>query len=73
MVVAMNEIERQAAFYRGYLADDRNLASVAAVLVIGVAFWLLVYLVSLVGAATERGFAQPAAIPDYAVSKTHAR
>jgi hypothetical protein len=49
MVTAMNGIEKHAAFYRAYLADDRSLASVAGVLVTVVAVWLLFYLVSLVG------------------------
>ena len=53
MVTAMNGIEKHAAFYRAYLADDRNLASVAGVLVIAVAIWLLFYLVSLVGPAPQ--------------------
>ena len=50
MVVAMNRIEKHAAFYRGYLADDRSLAAVAMVLLTAVAFWLIIYLVSLAGA-----------------------
>ncbi|RBP17176.1 hypothetical protein DFR50_10361 [Roseiarcus fermentans] len=51
----MNRIEKQAEFYRGYLADDRSLAAVAAVLVTGIAVWLLIYLVSLIGPAPGRG------------------
>jgi hypothetical protein len=53
MVTTMNGIEKHAAFYRAYLADDRSLASVAGVLVIAVAVWLLFYLVSLVGPAPQ--------------------
>ena len=53
MVTTMNGIEKHAAFYRAYLADDRSLASVAGVLVIVVAVWLLFYLVSLVGPAPQ--------------------
>jgi hypothetical protein len=53
MVTAMNGIEKHAAFYRAYLADDRSLASVAGVLVTVVAVWLLFYLVSLVGPQPE--------------------
>ena len=49
MVTDMNEVEKHAAFYRGYLTDDRSVASVAAVLATAVAVWLLFYLVSLVG------------------------
>jgi len=51
MVIAMNEIEKQVAFYRGYLADDRSLASVAVILMTAIAMCLLFYLVSLVGPA----------------------
>lgn len=51
----MNRIERQAAFYRGYLADDRDLAAVVGVLVTGIALWLFVYLVSAVGPSPDRG------------------
>ena len=53
MVSAMNEIEKHAAFYRGYLADDRRLASVIGVLLTAIALWLLFYLVSLVGPASR--------------------
>ena len=53
MVAAMNGIEKHAAFYRAYLADDRSMASVAGVLVIAIAVWLLFYLVSLVGPAPQ--------------------
>ena len=51
MVTVMNGIEKHAAFYRGYLADDRSLASVAGMLTAAVLVWLLFYLVSLVGPA----------------------
>ena len=54
MVSAMNEIEKHAAFYRGYLADDRRLASVIGVLLTAIALWLLFYLVSLVGPASDQ-------------------
>ncbi len=49
MVSAMNEIEKHAAFYRGYLADDRNLISFAGVLITAIALWLLFYLIGVVG------------------------
>lgn len=55
METAMNRIEKQAAFYRGYLADDRDLAAVIAVLVMGMALWLFLYLVSAIGPTPERG------------------
>ena len=54
MVTAMNRIEKHAAFYRGYLPDDRNLAAVVAVLLTGIAFWLLFYLIAAVGPQTDR-------------------
>ena len=54
MVTAMNRIERHAAFYRGYLADDRNLTAVVAVLLMGIAFWLFFYLISAVGPQSDR-------------------
>ena len=38
-------IERQAAFYRGYAADDRDLAPLAILWAAVVASWLLVYAV----------------------------
>jgi len=40
----MNGIEKQAAFYRGYLIDDRSLAPLTAALATIVSLWLLVYL-----------------------------
>jgi hypothetical protein len=53
MVIAMNGIEKHAAFYRAYLADERSLASVAGVLMTAVAIWLFFYLVSLVDPQPE--------------------
>jgi hypothetical protein len=41
----MNEIGKQAAFYRGYLPDDRSLVPLT-VLLSTLALWLLVYLVA---------------------------
>jgi hypothetical protein len=49
MATATKRIERHAAFYRGYLADDRDLTAVAVVLGIGIALWLLFYLLAAVG------------------------
>ncbi len=54
METAMNRIERQAAFYRGYLADDRDLVAVVAILVTGIALWAFLYLISAVGPSPER-------------------
>ena len=50
----MNGFEKYAAYYRGYLADDRRLASVIGVLLTAIALWLLFYLVSLVGPASQQ-------------------
>jgi len=49
MELAMNGIGKHAGFYRGYLTDDRCLIPLTVVLATGVALWLLLYLVSLVG------------------------
>ena len=48
----MNGIEKQAAFYRGYLTDERSLVPLTIVLVSVVALWLLVYLVATVAEVT---------------------
>jgi hypothetical protein len=48
---AMNRIEKQAAFYRAYLVDDRSLAPLATALATIVGLWLIVYLVSAIGGA----------------------
>jgi hypothetical protein len=45
----MNGIEKQAAFYRGYLIDDRSLAPLTTALATIVGLWLLVYVVSAIG------------------------
>ena len=49
----MNGIEKQAAFYRGYLTDERSLAPLTIVLATVVAVWLLVYLVAAVAEAHQ--------------------
>jgi hypothetical protein len=43
----MNEIGKQAAFYRAYLPHDRSLMPVAVSLGAVVALWLSLYLVSV--------------------------
>jgi hypothetical protein len=45
----MNGIEKQAAFYRGYLIDDRSLAPPTTALAAIAGLWLLVYAVSAIG------------------------
>jgi hypothetical protein len=44
----MTWIGRQAAFYRGYLPDDRSLVPLTVLLSTTLALWLLVYLVAAV-------------------------
>jgi hypothetical protein len=51
METVMKGFENQARFYRAYLPDDRSLISVTLILVNGIAFWLLIYLLSVVGPA----------------------
>jgi hypothetical protein len=58
----MNGIEKQAAFYRGYLIDDRSLTPLTIALAAIVSLWLLVYLVGVVaGAQTNQRLAEVAA------------
>jgi hypothetical protein len=45
----MNGIEKQAAFYRGYLIDDRSLAPLTIAFAAIAGLWLLVYLISAIG------------------------
>jgi hypothetical protein len=52
----MNGIEKQAAFYRGYLIDDRSLARVTGALATIVGLWLLVYLVSAIAGPQAKAF-----------------
>ena len=47
----MNGIEKQAAFYRAYLIDDRSLAPLTTAWATIVGLWLIVYLVSAIGGA----------------------
>jgi hypothetical protein len=49
----MNGIEKHAAFYRGYLTDERSLVPLTIVLATVVALWLLVYLVAAVAEAHQ--------------------
>ena len=58
----MNGIEKQAAFYRGYLIDDRSLIPLTRALAAIVSLWLLVYLVSVIGGSqTNQQMVQVAA------------
>ena len=49
----MNGIGKQAAFYRGYLPDDRCLVPLVVLLSTTLALWLLVYLVAGVAEAHQ--------------------
>ena len=51
----MNGIGKQAAFYRGYLPDDRSLVPLTVLLSTTLALWLLVYLVAAVAEAHQDG------------------
>jgi hypothetical protein len=54
----MNGIEKQAAFYRGYLPDDRSLVPLTIVLATSVALWLIVYVAgALAGVPQNEGAA----------------
>ena len=57
----MNGIEKQAAFYRGYLTDERSLVPLTIVLATVVALWLLVYVVAAVAGAAQEASAGCAA------------
>jgi hypothetical protein len=49
----MKGIGSQAAFYRGYLPDDRSLIPLTALLSTTLALWLLVYLVAAMAEAHQ--------------------
>jgi hypothetical protein len=49
----MNGIGKQAAFYRGYLPDDRSLVPLTVLLSTTLALWLLAYLVAAVAEAHQ--------------------
>ena len=50
----MTGTEKQTAFYRAYLTDDRSLIPLAIALATIVGLWLLVYLVSAVAPQAAR-------------------
>ena len=58
----MNGIEKQAAFYRGYLTDERSLVPLMIVLATVVALWLLVYLVAAVAQAHQAAAGRAASV-----------
>jgi hypothetical protein len=49
----MTWIRKQAAFYRGYLPDDRSLVPLTVLLSTTLALWLFVYLVAEVAEAHQ--------------------
>jgi len=49
----MHWIEKQARYYKGYLADERSLIPVTILLANAVAVWLLAYLISSVGTPSQ--------------------
>ena len=58
----MTGIEKQAAFYRAYLIDDRGLAPLTTAWAAIVGLWLIVYLVSAIcGAEAKQEMARVAA------------
>ena len=58
----MNGIGKQAAFYRGYLPDDRSLVPLTVLLSTTLALWLLVYLVAGVAEAHQDAGARVASV-----------
>ncbi len=56
----MGGIEGQAAFYRGYLIDDRSLAPLTVALATMVALWSLVYLVGCFAPVAKPPASEPA-------------
>ena len=63
-------IEKQAAFYRAYLIDDRSVAPLTVAWATIVALWLLVYLVSAIGRHAKPQTAEPAAQASALASRT---
>jgi hypothetical protein len=61
METVMDEISKQAAFYRAYLPHDRSLIPTTVVLGAVFAVWVLLYLVSAVGPQQEQQTAQAGA------------
>jgi hypothetical protein len=49
----MNGMEKQAAFYRAFLPDDRSLVPLTVLLSTTVALWLILYLICAAGDAPQ--------------------
>jgi hypothetical protein len=58
----MNGIEKQAAFYRGYLTHERSLVPLTIMLTSVVALWLFVYLVAAVAGPAQGGGGRAASV-----------
>ncbi len=72
--IPMNGIERQAAFYRGYLPEERSLIPLTVLLSATVALWLLVYCVSAVSYVSETKASQaPLLLASSAIQGPRAR
>jgi hypothetical protein len=66
----MNGIEKQAAFYRAYLIDDRSVGPLTVAWATIVALWLLVYLVGAVSPHSRSHTAEPAMQASALASRT---
>jgi hypothetical protein len=63
-------IEKQAAFYRAYLIDDRSVGPLTVAWATIVALWLLVYLVGVIGLGAKPETAELAAQASLLASRT---
>jgi len=50
----MSWVEKQARYYRAYLADERSVIPVTILVANAAAVWLLVYLIGSVGNPSQR-------------------
>ena len=66
----MNGIEKQAAFYRAYLIDDRSVAPLTLAWATIVALWLVVYLASAISPPTKPQTAEAAVQASTLASRT---
>ena len=58
----MTWIGKQAAFYRGYLTDERSLGPLTVLFSTTLALWLLVYLVAVAEAHQDAGVGRVASV-----------
>jgi len=66
----MNGIEKQVAFYRAYLIDNRSVGPLTVAWATIVALWLLVYLVGAVSPHARSQAAEPAMRASALASRT---